>query len=65
MDRRKQVWYDIYVGRLMKESRPVLFGGAEKIWLITEPERGVDREIDKAEPIFLTSCTVFVYNACR
>ena len=22
MDRRKQVWYDIYVGRLMKESRP-------------------------------------------
>ena len=24
MDRRKQVWYDIYVGRLMKESRPFL-----------------------------------------
>ena len=22
MDRRKQVWYDIYVGRLMEESRP-------------------------------------------
>ena len=27
IDRRKQVWYDIYVGRLMEESRPVLFGG--------------------------------------
>ena len=24
MDRRKQVWYDIYVGRLMEESRPFL-----------------------------------------
>ena len=24
MDRRKQVWYNIYVGRLMKESRPFL-----------------------------------------
>ena len=22
MDRRKQVWYDIYVGRLMRESCP-------------------------------------------
>ena len=21
------MWYDIYVGRLMKESRPVSFGG--------------------------------------
>ena len=24
IDRRKQVWYDIYVGRLMEESRPFL-----------------------------------------
>ena len=27
MDRRKQVWYDIYIGRLMEESRRVSFGG--------------------------------------
>ena len=46
-------------------SRPVSFDGAEKIWLITEPERGIEREIDKAESIFLTSCTMFMYNACR
>ena len=65
MDRRKQVWYNIYVGRLMKESRPVSFGGGEDLWLINEPKRGIDRKIDKEEPIFLTSCTVFMYNACR
>ena len=64
MDRRKQVWYDIYVGRLPHGSRPVSFGGGEDLWLITKPERGIDRENDKEKSIFLTSCIMFMYNAC-
>ena len=32
MDRIKQVWYDIYIGRLPWGSRPVSFGGGEDLW---------------------------------
>ena len=43
MDRRKQVWYDIYVGRLVKESRPFWLR-----WENTRYNRGEDTDF----PVF-------------